>query len=144
MGKLTEEIVFFIKASTKVKPTIQKRLNSEVRELKSAIVSASPVKTGRYKNSWRISKSSTEDSMAYAQIFNPLSYASALDYGIEKGTSHPWAISYPKNRASKGVVMSKGRIWSKQRPGGTINSVVTPSYEKRLSQSIANAIIEAF
>lgn len=146
MGTMQEEAAFFNALPSAIKASIASKLYSEAIALKEKLAANSPVKTGRYQQSWRVNKSSGSELFASISIFNPLSYATALDDGIDPGLypSHPWVKSYVDKKTSGGLVRSKGVIWSAQRPGGTINSVFTPVYAKSLSQSLADAVVGVF
>ena len=146
MGTLQEEIDFFDFAAKRVPSTIRNALHEEANVLKSMVQSKAPVRTGLYKASWMIGRSGGQGVIASFTLYNPLIYASAIDHGIDPAEypDHPWVQSMAKPGKSPGIVKSKGVIWSAKAPGGTLYTTVTPSYEKKLCQSLANYVIGVF
>jgi len=148
MSTLQKEITFFGTVYPKVQKNVQKALDYETRVLRDLVASKSPVSSksssGKFKRSWRVNKTvGVGDTLiANSAIKNPLEYAVALEYGIDPTSGHTWAKSYKNSRNSGGLVKFKQRIWSAKAPGGTLKTTFTLGYTKKLSQIIADSLVE--
>jgi len=143
MGTLQEEIAFFESVSTRATNNIRGEFFEQVEVIKSTLKSKSPVRSGSYKASWTIKKNSGSSVIAGVHIYNPVIHASSIDAGQPEGGMHPWAVAKREGRGP-GLVVSQGRVWSAKAPGGVLGKTVTLSYERVLSQKLADAIIGVF
>lgn len=143
MGTLQEEIAFFESVATRATSNIRGEFFEQVEVIKSTLKSKSPVRSGEYKASWQVRKGSGSSTIASVFIHNPVIHASSVDVGEDPSGNHPWAVAKQKGTGS-GLVQSKGRIWSAKAPGGVLGTTITPSFERVMSQKLADAIIGVF
>ncbi len=125
---------------------VQKNVRAEVRqtleELRNNVRENSPVgKTGRYQRSWRVQMTGPFSGV----VKNPTPYGNILEEGVDPSSRHVWALAGPK---SPGLVMHKGKLWSKQAPGGTIDPSIglvpkVARWGNNVAKRIADAIVES-
>jgi len=145
MGTLNREIKFFGSVYGKLQKNVRNTLDVETRVLRDRISRKSPVRTGRYKRSWRVNKTRGTGTIANSMILNPLKQASALEFGIDpqEFPSHPWVVSFVEG-GSSGVDMQDGLVWSAKAVGGTMLPEFNKEYKDKLTKVLANSAIQAF
>lgn len=122
-------------------------LREEAIDVRGKIQEVTPKgKDGKLARSWRInSLASASGIIAGVRIFNPLSYASVLEFGLNPSEhiAHSWTrwYVYGDRKKSSKLTFSKGRIWSKAAVGGISTKVITPKYELQLARNIADLVV---
>ncbi len=125
-------------------PVIEQRLKAEVsatiRALRSELRSTAPIRSGRFRQGWHYRLTVGNTDHMSGVIFNSVPYAPIIEGGVEKGADHPWG---KKEGLSKGLVYSKGKIWSKNAPGGTIDPLIIDrkSWGLNFARRIADAVV---
>ncbi|RKZ95308.1 MAG: hypothetical protein DRQ46_08665 [Gammaproteobacteria bacterium] len=125
---------------------VQKSVRAEVmytlQDLRDNVREQSPVgKTGRYQRSWRVQMTGPFSGV----VKNPTPYGNVLEEGVDPKSNHVWALAGPK---SPGIVMHRGKLWSKQAPGGTIDPGLglvpkVARWGNETAKRIADAIMES-
>ena len=103
-------------------------VNKAAQTTRQFLKAASPVKTGRYQRSWRLSRTkSTPDMFASAAVFNPIDYGYWIEEGVEDPNKEPFWGRGTKSSPEPGPKTwvgsffgSKKHIWSSTAPGGVV------------------------
>ena len=145
MGTLQEEVAFFNNLYPAFRNGIQHFLNVETTHLRDIIAKDTPSSSGELSRAWRVNKTRGVDVIASSSVHNPLAYAPAIELGVSMAEhpNHPWVKSI-KNKTSDGVVLSKGRVWSAKKIGGTMLNVFTPAYHQKLTRRLATEAVKVF
>lgn len=124
-----------------------KRVREETRQfayqVTRNVIRTVPRATGLYAKSF-VCAEIRDDSVAHFSIYNPTGYGVYLEAGVEKGQP-PWGINYDSKRTPKKkdrTFFSKGRIWSSQAVGGTINKYFNTTLTGKFNRLLGNAIMQ--
>jgi len=126
----------------KVKKNMGLAVKYTLQDLRDNVREQSPVgKTGRYKRSWRVQMTGPLSGV----VKNPTPYGNVLEEGVDPKSNHAWALAGPK---SPGLVMHRGKLWSKKAPGGTIDPSIglvpkVARWGNNVAKRIADAIMES-
>lgn len=144
---IVQESLSWRLAAVNLRSKMQTFIDGEGRALRDLAKARSPVKTGRFKQSWRIKKQVGMAMIASVEVYNPIySYGRAIEFGVEKKSDHVWAKSAEK--ASKSRVLEskveehKGKIFTKHAPGGVLEPLTPHAYRVQLSQRVADQVIK--
>lgn len=103
---------------------------SVASQVRKAVVQATPKDSGAAKRSWTPVRKTTG---GYS-FNNPLDYAHVLEYGSEPG-KRPWPSAGPK------TVLSGGKIYSAQAPGGIYENADVDAVANRVAQELFEKLV---
>ena len=135
-------------AANTLSPKLQRFIEEEARALRDTFQERSPVRTGRFKRSWRIRKPVGSTMIAHVSIYNPIySYGSAIEYGVDKGDNpeHVWVKSLAQRKSriiERKVQEVKGKVYTRHAPGGIIEPLTPPSYRRDLTRRVADQVVK--
>ncbi len=116
-------------------------LNKAAKVLRYRLQERSPVDSGRYAKSWRISAAqhvTPEEAKAF--VFNNISYGDAIEHGSTPGMQ-PWPGVGPKT-VKNSYFDSPDNIWSSEAPGGPIQILLHSSEGSAIMNALANDVIK--
>ena len=117
-------------------------VNNAARYTRDKLSVYSPVKTGRYRRSWRFTRAKVRsDSSVWASVFNPISYGYWIEEGAENPNTYPFWGHGPRTITGS-FWGSDLRIWSTQAPGGPIQRFMNGQQSEKLLDALARDVIK--
>jgi len=115
----------------------------EMRRIRNNLRMNAPMSSGRYLSGWDLITKEKDGFGCRVSMVNNTPYGPILEAGVPKGEP-PWGLNVGTLKPSAKVVFSKGRVWSKQAVGGTINPYLTHVWESRFCRALGNSMFKVF